>query len=135
MIGEDDDGTVADFQIFGADYRTFVCDVFDFTAQRLRVDDRSVSQYIHNVLSEDTGRKQMQGEFSVLIHHRMSRVVPALIADHNIIIFSDQVDHTAFAFITPVDTNNSTDCHFVLQKFSCLRQRGQSLKGTDPVFP
>ena len=111
VIRENDDGAVTDLEIFRADLRTFVRYIFDLTAESLRFDDSTVSQHVHDVRTKNAGGKQVQGKFTVFIHHGMPGVIPALIADDNVIIFGDQVDHAAFPFITPVHSNDSTDCH------------------------
>ena len=111
VIREDDDGAVTDLEVFRTDLRSFVRYIFDLTAESLRVDDSTVPQYVYDVRTKNAGGKQVQGKFPEFIHHGMPCVVSALIADHNVIIFGDQVDHAAFSFITPVHSNDSTDCH------------------------
>ena len=53
----------------------------------------------------------MQSELAILIDDGVTGVAAALIADDNIIVLGQQVNHAALAFIAPVNTNDCTISH------------------------
>src|SRR5206468_9867717 len=66
----------------------------------------AVAQHTGLAYVNDPGRQQMQDERLVADLDRMSRVVTALIADHDIETLSEQIDNLAFAFIAPLGADN-----------------------------
>ena len=109
--GEDDGGTLRDLQILRRDADAVRTEIVDLAAQVFQIDDDAVAEHIHNALGENTGRDEMQGKLAVLIDDGMTGVVAALIANDNIIILCDEVDHAALAFIAPVDADDCTIAH------------------------
>ena len=51
-------------------------------------------------------QQQIEDKLSSFIDNGVSRIVAALIAANDVAFFSEQIDHTAFAFIAPVDSDN-----------------------------
>ena len=47
----------------------------------------------------------------------------ALKTNDHIIIFGKQIDHTAFSFVTPVDSYDCTVCHFSFLRYICSVRR------------
>ena len=109
--GEDDGGTLRDLQILRRDADAVRTEIVDLAAQVFQIDDDAVAEHIHNALGENAGRDEMQGKLAVLIDDGMAGVVAALIANDNIIILCDEVDHAALAFIAPVDADDCTIAH------------------------
>ena len=102
---------VADLQIVRRDCHAFRRDILYLLPKIIGIDCYAVSEDIDDAFPEDTGRKQMQRKLSFLIDHGMPRVSPALIADHDVVLFCQKIDHPAFAFIAPVDTYYCTSFH------------------------
>ena len=53
----------------------------------------------------------MKGEFAVLIHDGVARVVAALIPADDVIISCNEVNHTALALVAPVDAYDRAVAH------------------------
>ena len=53
----------------------------------------------------------MQGELTLLIDDRMSGVSAALETNDDVVLFRQQIDHTALAFISPVNTHDCAVFH------------------------
>ena len=45
----------------------------------------------------------MKGKFALFVDDCVASIAAALIADYHIVILGEQVDHTAFSLVTPVD--------------------------------
>ena len=65
----------------------------------------------------------MKCKLSFFIDYGMSRVAAALKTNDHIIIFGEQIDHTAFSFVTPVDSYDCTVCHFTILRYICSVRR------------
>ena len=59
----------------------------------------------------------MQGKFSVFVDNSMPSVAAALVPHYYIVVLGKQVDHTALALITPVDSHDHTIFH---TRTSCI---------------
>ena len=70
--------------------------------QVLKVDDYAGTEDINGVVAKDAGRQQIQDELTLIIYHGVACVVAALIADNDVVIFREQIDHAALALIAPV---------------------------------
>lgn len=64
----------------------------------------------------------MQNEFFAADHHGMAGIRAALIARHDIGLFTEQINDFAFAFIAPLRANNNLNGHDGLIKR--LKARG-----------
>ena len=82
----------------------------------LQIDDHAVAHDIDDLGPQDAGRQQVQDEFAQMVHDGMSRVVAALVTDHNVIILGEQVDHTALSLVAPVNPGDSCQ-HFIFLLF------------------
>ena len=74
--------------------------------QMFQINHHTGSKDVRCFRPQDTGRKQVHHKFSLFIDNSMPRIVSALIAYHDVVITAQQVDHTAFSLITPVDTDD-----------------------------
>ena len=54
----------------------------------------------------------MQRELALVVDHGVARVAAALIPDNDVVLLGEQIHHSAFAFIAPVDAYYSTVAHF-----------------------
>ncbi len=97
--------------------------MINFVIKMFDVDYHAVTEDIYRVGVQDTGRKEVQDEFSVVIYYCVPGVIAALIAAYDVIICGKQVDHAAFAFITPIDTYDCSQ-HFLLFSFLALNVNG-----------
>ena len=68
----------------------------------LKVDDYAGAEDVDGVVAENAGRQQIQDELALIIYHGVACVVAALIADNDVVIFREQIDHAALALIAPV---------------------------------
>ena len=59
----------------------------------------------------------MEGEFAKFVDDGVARVAAALIADNNIKVLGEQIDHSALALVTPVDAYNCCVCHIFISLF------------------
>ena len=94
---------LADLQVFRRDGDACRTERFDLRPQTFEVEGDAAAENVDDARTEDARRQQMQCEFSELVDDGMTRVSSALIADHVIEPFGQKIDHTAFAFVTPVD--------------------------------
>ena len=116
--GQQKRGPVADLQVLRCDRNTLAGHILDLLPEVLRVQRNAVTQDVHHARPENAGGQQMQGKFAVIIDNRVAGVAAALIADHNVIAFCQQVHHAALAFIAPVDSYNCTSWHIYSSEFS-----------------
>ena len=90
----------------GVDDDPFFPQAFDLMGEVGEVDDHAVSHDAGDFRTQDTGREQVQDEFPPFVDNGVARVVAALVTADNIIFPGDQVDHAAFAFVSPVDAGD-----------------------------
>ena len=103
---------VADFQVVRGDGHALAGDILHFLPQVFRVNGDAVSQNIYNTLPENAGGQQMQGKFAMLIDDGMAGVATALIADDDVIVLGQQIDHASLSLVTPVDADDYSISHF-----------------------
>ena len=106
VIGQADDGLLADLEVFRGDGDALLGQAADLTHQVLQVDDHAVAHDVDGGLPEDAGGQQVQDEGALVIDDGVACIIAALIATDNVIIGGKQVHHTALAFISPVDSND-----------------------------
>ncbi|MPM28819.1 hypothetical protein SDC9_75350 [bioreactor metagenome] len=111
MVGKNDGRAVADLEVFRRDRNALAAKVFNLLEQLFRIDHRAVAEHVDYAFAEDAGREQVQREFAVFVDNGMPRVIAALITDDHAKIRRDEIDHTAFPLVAPVDTNDCTVCH------------------------
>lgn len=97
---------VAYFEVLGSDDDSALSEFCDFFAKMLDVNDHTVSHDVDFVLAQNCRRQKIEHEFAFVVDDGVSCVVAALIAHHDVLFFGKQIDHSALAFVTPVDTNN-----------------------------
>ena len=87
MIRHDELGAVADGQACRRDIHTSRGEHVHFGEKRLRVNDHAVADYGDSVFGKDTGRYQMQGEFTKIVNDRVAGIIAAGIADNHVRFF------------------------------------------------
>ena len=97
----------------GRDFDALVREALHFAHEMLKVNDHTVAHHIDGVRAQNAGRQQVQNELALVVDDGVPRVVAALIADDDVIVLGKQVNHSALAFVTPVD---AYDC----RKLRCL---------------
>ena len=85
-------------------------ELVDFRKERLRIDDDAVTDGARHVRMEDSRRQQPQNNLRGADKHRVTGVVPALIARHHREVRRQQIDDLPFAFISPLRAKYS-DVH------------------------
>ena len=115
--GEDDGGAVGDLEVLRGDGNAGGLEVCNLLGEVLEVDDGAVAQHVDDALGEDARGDEVQGELAVLVHHGVAGVVAALIADDDVIIGGDQIDHAALALVAPVDAYHCAVAHSVTLLF------------------
>ena len=111
VVREDDGGALGNFEILRRNGHARVLQRLNFTAQALQIDHDAVAQHVYNARQADAGGDEMKGEFAVLIHDGVARVVAALIPADDVIISCNEVDHPALALVAPVDAYDCAIAH------------------------
>ena len=60
---------------------------------------------------EDAAGDQRELERVAVADHGMAGVGPALVADHDIVLFGQQIDDLAFGFVAPLETDHASYRH------------------------
>ena len=107
VVGQTHSGAVADLQVFGSYRDARIAQTSDLAEEMLKVDDHAVAHDVYSSVTENAGGEQVEDELSLFVDYGVTRIVAALIADYNVIIGGKQIDHTALAFVAPVDTYDS----------------------------
>ena len=71
----------------------------------------TVAEYIDDTRAAYAGRQQMQVEFSIFVDDDMAGVGAALETHDNVERFGQQVNHPAFSFVAPVDSDDRCTGH------------------------
>ena len=106
VVGHADGSPIADFQMFRRDFDTGFLQPLRFAVKMLGVNDDSGAKHVYRFFAKNSGRHEVHNEFAFFVDYRMTGIVSSLVTYHNIIMFGEQIDHTAFAFISPVCTYN-----------------------------
>ena len=101
--GQQQRGPVTDLQILGRQRYALGDHLLHLNPQVLTVQRHAIAQNIHHALAEDAGGQQVQGKLAQLIHHGVSGVAAALIANDHVMVAGQQIHHAALALVTPVD--------------------------------
>ena len=116
VVGHTDLRSVADDEIVGGDGNTLFAQGVSLVGQVLDIDDHSGAHDVHRLGPENTGGEQIENEFAALVDNGMSRVVAALITDDHIVAGGEQIDHSAFTLVAPVNTyNRCKHCKILLE--------------------
>ena len=70
--------------------------------QMLQINDHTVAHHVDGGLAQDAGGQQIQDKFAFFVDDGVAGVVSALIPHDNIVLFAEQVHHTALALVAPV---------------------------------
>lgn len=97
---------VAYFEVVGSDDDSALSESCHLLAKMLDVDNHTVAHHVDFVLAQDCGRQKIENEFALVVDDGVSCIVAALITHDNVLLFGKQVNHSALAFVAPVDTNN-----------------------------
>ena len=60
---------------------------------------------------------RFENEFAALVHDGVTGVVAALIADNDLMLGGEKIDHAALSLVAPVDSNNSSKHFCILLAF------------------
>ena len=113
MVRENDGCPVADFKVFRRDGNACPAQRFHFAPERLKVDHSAVAKHVNDARAEDARGNEMQGKFAIFVDHGVARIVSALIAAYDIAFFGEKIDHAAFSFVAPVNSDNSCKHKFI----------------------
>ena len=128
VVGHCYDGLVAYFEVFGSDFDARVPQIFDFAAEMFDVDYHAAAENVDNVVAQNARRKQVEYELALFVDYGVTAaLLPTLIAAYDVEIARKQVNHSALAFIAPVDTTDTCQHNkgYPLEKYI----RPSSLKG------
>ena len=103
MIRHGDDRPVTDLQILRRDRNPLCAQFVRLLRKMFDVDDHPVAEHVDNTLAQNARRKKIENKFPPLVDDGMPRIVPALIAADDVVVFGQKIDHSALAFVTPVD--------------------------------
>ena len=106
VIGHADNRAVAYLEVIGGNGDARIAELLDLAEKVLYVDDHAGSEHVDGVVAEDAGGKEVKYELSLLVNYGMTRIVSALIADYDVIIAAEQVNHSALALVAPVDSGD-----------------------------
>ena len=90
----------------GADLYAALPQARGFAGEMLQVDDDPGAEDVHRFVPQDAGGHEVHDELALFVYDGMAGVVAALIADHNIVVLTEQVHHAALALVAPVCSNN-----------------------------
>ena len=77
----------------------------------LYVDHTAGTQQIQFIRMENTGRDQVQLEFTQIIDNGVPGVITTLIAHNSAVLWHQIVYHAAFALIAPANSNDCAVTH------------------------
>ena len=106
MIRHADCCAVADFKVIGRDFNAALAQALNLAEKMLKVNYHSRSHNIHGVAAQYSRREQIKNEFAFFVYNGVPGIVAALIARNNVILFAEKVNHSSFAFIAPVNSDN-----------------------------
>ena len=109
--GQNQGSSLGNEEIGRMERNTFFLYFLHLLPEILAIHSNPVAENVDDFGTKNTGRQQMQRKRTTFIHHRMTGVSAALIANYNIILFRKKVYHTTLAFVSPVDTDNGAVCH------------------------
>ena len=106
VVGHGDGGPVRDLEVGRADVDPLLAQVGDLAVQMVGINDHAVAHDADDVGPQDAGGQQVEHKLAPLVLDGMAGVVAALVADHDVVILAEQVDHAALALIAPVDPSD-----------------------------
>ena len=117
VVRHADGGAVADLQMLGRDRHALLADVRDFVCEMLKIEHHAGAEDVHRAGAQNAGRQQIENEFAALVHDGVTGVVAALIADNDLMLGGEKIDHAAFSLVAPVDSDNSSKHFCILLAF------------------
>ena len=81
--------------------------------ERRRIDDHAVAEQVPGAGVEDARRDQVELEVPVRVDHRVAGIVPAAVADDEVRVVGQVVDHPALSLVTPLGADDGDDGHGV----------------------
>ena len=124
MVGHDEMRFIADAQASGAGVNTIGGEAVHLFQENKGVQDNAVAYETEFAGMQDAGRNGVQNGLLAIDLDRMSCVVAALEADHNITVGTEHVDDLALAFITPLGANDNRVCHnlntLIVRNWPCV---------------
>ena len=113
MIGKDQMRARTDLHALRRNFDALLRESIRFDEERFRIDDHAVAQHACLAAMHDARRQQVQHKRLIANLNRVARIVPALIARHNVETLGEQIDDLAFTFVAPLGAN---DCDYVRHK-------------------
>ncbi len=83
----------------------------DLAEQGRQIDDDAVADHRHDVVVQDPARHELEGVTLAGDHHRVSGVVPTLVAHDVGVLLRQQVDDLGLALVTPLGADDDGDGH------------------------
>ncbi len=111
MGGGDEVGGMGNPQAAGGNIHARLLQGFRLALQRQRVDDHAAAQHCPGVGVNDAGGDQMQLENRRAHRHRVTGIVAAVEAAHQVRPGGKQVHHAALAFIPPLGSKHNFKRH------------------------
>jgi hypothetical protein len=108
--GHDEVGGVAEEEV-RADFDALFAEAVDFGDEGDGVDDNAVGDDAGFARAEDAAGNQVQDVFFAAVNDGVSGVVTALTADDEVGVIGKKVDDFAFAFVTPLGSDENGICH------------------------
>ena len=102
VIGHAYSRAVADFEVRGAYLNAALAQTRDLVCQVLKVYDDTGAEDVHGPVAQDAGGQQIEYEPALVVDDGVACVIAALIADDDIILFREQVYHSALSLVAPV---------------------------------
>jgi hypothetical protein len=81
------------------------------TDQDSGIENDAVSNHANLAGMENSGWNKVEDVFRTIYYQSVSGVVSALKPDHDVRSFRKEIDHFAFAFVTPLRADNHYICH------------------------
>jgi len=103
--------------MLGRDRHALLADVRDFIREMLKIEHHAGAEDVHRAGSQNAGRQQIENEFAALVHDGVTGVVAALIADNDLMLGGEKIDHAALSLVAPVDSDNSSKHFCILLAF------------------
>ena len=97
---------ITNFKMFRCNFDSRVAQALHLSEEMFNINNHSRSHNVYRFVTENTGGKKIENEFSLLVYNGVSCVIAALITRNDIILFAEKVNHSALSFVAPVDSNN-----------------------------
>ena len=92
--------------MLGRNIYAFFFERADLFCQMFYVNDHSGTHNVDGFISEYSGGEEVKDKLTSFVHDGMSGVIASLIARDDVVSCAEQIDHSAFSFVSPVGTDN-----------------------------